>query len=369
MNIKTKGQAKAMVYIMTILFIGGFIFLFITDSNNKRIEENGVHTQATVIDITSVHTKKGVRSVYGIAEYYDEQGVAHKYDGFLGNNDTEIGSKVDIIYNVDNPDEVIKENPLLIIFVIGFGVLAGIFLILSIAVTFGGKDRLAVNCMQQQVSDEELARIVREYMPQTKQKYQAKKSKNKGVDKIGDDAVLLNDILGGDPIGMLMKTGQKEAREFGNIYLCAVIRPTDQNIYSDKISFSDEVMEAASGRRSVPAFVVYGTDGYFEANPAELKVAASRLAGDVWGGQFSPEYMQLIDYLRNTSSRPFNVAYKGELTMGHSVMITTVVLDKDHLCNKKLCNKLHYILADPQRTKYAQILPAWYSSVWELSAF
>lgn len=369
MQIKSKTGAKLYIYLITVVMIGGFIFLLITDSNNKKLEENGVEVSATVVEITGVHTKKGVQSKYGIAEYFDEQGNPHYYDGFVGNNDADIGTEIKVIYNKDNPDEVIKSNPYLFIAVIVFGILAGLSLLGSFLITFRAKDRLSVNCMQQSVSDEELARIVREYMPQTKNNYLKNRAKNKSADKIGDDAVLYEQIKSGDPIGEFLSKYQGEVREYGELYLCAVIRPTDQNIYSDKISLSDDPRDAAAGRSSVPAFVVYGTDGYFEKHPDELKTAAARLAGDVWGGQFSQDDMRFIDYLRDPSSRPFNFSYSGDLTMGHSVYVTTVVLQKEHLCNKKLCNKLMYILASPERTKYAQVLPAWYCSMWELSAF
>ena len=369
MSTNSKSGAKLMMYLLTLVMIGGFIFLLITDMNNKKLEENGVKTQATVIQITSTQRRKGVISKDGIAEYLDEQGNKHYFEGFVGNAEANVGSKVNVVYNKDNPDEVIRENPLLIYFVIGTGVFAALCLFGSFMITFRAKDKLCVSCMQQSVSDEELARIVREYMSQTKNNYLSKKGKNSSFDKIGDDAVLDSQIRQGDPVGELLSTGQKEAREYGELYLCAVIRPTDQNIYSDKMTLSDDPREAASARSTVPAFVVYGTDGYFEAHPSELKTVASRLAGDVWGGQFSQQDMQLIDFLKDTSSRPFNIGYCGDLTMGHSVMITTVVLDKLHLCNKKLSNKLLYLLADPQRTKYAQVLPAWYYSMWELCAF
>lgn len=367
MNKKNGG--KLYIYILTLAFIAGFIFLLITDMNNKKLEENGVHTQATVVQITSVTSRKGVQSKQGIAEYHDEQGYVHRYEGFVGNNEADIGTKIEIIYSKDDPDVVIKDNPFLYIAVIVSGILAGLSLLGSLLITFGAKDRLSVSCMQQSVSEEELERIVREYLPQTKSKYLSKRAANRSVDKLGEDAVLDQQIRGGDPIGDIYKTGQKELNDCRELYLCAVIRPTDQNIYSDRTTLSDDPRQAASARSTVPAFVVYGTDGYFENHPSELKTTASRLAGEVWGGQFAQEDMQLIDFLRDPSSRPFNLNYCGELSMGRRVFITTVILEKNELCNKKLSNKLLYLIADPSRTKFAKILPAWYYSMWELSAF
>ncbi len=369
MDKKSNGLGKLKLYILTLVMIGGFIFLLLTDMNNKQLEANGVKTQATIVEITSSRTRKGVTSKYGIAEYYDEEGNVHEFDGFVGNWEAEVGSKIEIIYDKDNPDNVIKDNPYLFIAVIGTGIVAGLLLLSCVLVTFKAKDKLSVNCMQQPVSDEELARVVREYMPQTKQNYQSKKNKYRSFDKLGEDELLNELIKRGDPLGELMKSGQKYVRENGELYLCAVIRSTDQNIYNDRISLSENPREAAQGHFTIPAFVVYDTSGYFQSHPSELKTAAQRLAGEVWGGQFSQEDMQLIDFLRDTSSRPFNLAYCGDLTMGHRVLITTVVLDKMHLCNKKLSNKLLYLLADPQNSKFSQILPAWYYSMWELSAF
>lgn len=369
MNDQSKGLGKVKIYLLTVVMVIGFIFLLMVDMNNKKLEENGVKTQATIVEITNTRTKRGVTSKYGIAEYYDEQGNVHQFEGFVGNWEANVGTKIDIIYEKDNPDNVIKDNPYLIFAVVGVGIFAALLVASSLLITFRGKDKLSVTCMHQPVSNEELARIVREYMPQTKNNYLSKRNKYKSFDKLGEDAVLNEQIKSGDPLGELMKTGQQYARDNGELYLCAVIRPTDTGIFTDKISLSDDPREAAGGRYTVPAFVVYSTDGYFEAHPSELITAAQRLAGEVWGGQFSPQDMQLIDFLRNPSSRPFDLSYSGDLTMGHRVFITTVVLDKVQLCNKKLSNKLLYILASPGNSKFAQILPAWYYTMWELSAF
>lgn len=368
MNTNSKAGAKASLYLITLVLLAGFVFLLMTDMHNKEIEANGVSTQATVIQITSVRHKKGVSSKNGIAEYFDEQGGRHLYEGFLGNDEIDVGKQINIIYDKDNPDTVIRENPYLTIFVVAAGVLGALCLWGCFMITFRSFDRLSVKCMQQPVSDEELERIVREYMPQTRDQFLKKRAKNKGVDKLRDDAILHNQIRSGDPIGLLYDR-QQEVREIGELHLCAVIRPTDQNIYSEQMSFSDDNAAVANGRWAVPAFVVYGADDYFEHHPAELKTAASRLAGDVWGGRFSDQDMRVIDELRNPSYRPFQVSYCGELTMGHPVYYTTVILVKSQLCNNKLSNKLLYLLSSPQRSQGALVLPAWYYSMWELSAF
>ena len=67
--------------------------------------------------------------------------------------------------------------------------------------------------------------------------------------------------------------------------------------------------------------------------------------------------------------RPFNVEYRGMLSGGRQIYISTVMLSKFQLCNQKLCNKLMYIVANPSSTQYAAVLPAWYWPMWELSAF
>ena len=369
MATKSSSTAIITIYLLTALFIIIFVILLMMDMNNKMLEQNGVKTKATVTEIVRVERRKRGVSTYGTAEYSDEKGNQYYYNGFLGNSNIEVGSELDIIYNKDDPNKVIRDVPQLIYCVIGAAGLAAVGIFGCFRITFRAKDRHCVSCMQQSVSDEELARIVREYMPQTYNNYQTKKEKNKSCDRIGDDSVLFLQVKSGDPVGEILSIGQKEARAYGQLHLCAVIRPTDQNIYSDNMTLSGDPGKTTGARSTIPAFVVYGTDGYFEAHPSELKTAASRLAGEVWGGQFSQQDMQFIEYLRNPLSRPFNIRYCGDLTMGHDVLITTVLLDKLHLCNKKLSNKLLYILADPQRTKYALILPAWYYSMWELSAF
>ena len=147
-------------------------------------------------------------------------------------------------------------NPFLYIAVIVSGILAGLSLLGSLLITFGAKDRLSVSCMQQSVSEEELEMIVREDLPQTKSKYLSKRAANRSVDKLGEDAVLDQQIRGGDPIGDIYKTGQKELNDCRELYLCAVIRPTDQNIYSDRTTLSDDPRQAASARSTVPVSTI-----------------------------------------------------------------------------------------------------------------
>ena len=111
MSTNSKSGAKLMMYLLTLVMIGGFIFLLITDMNNKKLEENGVKTQATVIQITSTQRRKGVISKDGIAEYLDEQGNKHYFEGFVGNAEANVGSKVNVVYNKDNPDESFTADP------------------------------------------------------------------------------------------------------------------------------------------------------------------------------------------------------------------------------------------------------------------
>ena len=125
-------------------------------------------------------------------------------------------------------------------------------------------------------------------------------------------------------------------------------------------------MESGRSRYTVPVFMVYSYDDYFHSHPNDLIEVANRLSGSGFGTVFSEKDMELITYLSDDTSRPFGLSYKSDMTFGREIVVSTVILSKPNLCNKKLCNKLLYLAV---RGQYAAAIPAWYYSTSELSFF
>lgn len=198
-------------------------------------------------------------------------------------------------------------------------------------------------------------------MPQTKEKYAREKKKNRGKDKITADEYVESMLHSGDAL-IQIYNNFKSITENGNVYLGAIIRPLDNSIFN-------ELNANGSERFTTPAYVVYSTDDWFTEHPRELISISEGLCGSLYGGQFNNSDAQLINAINTSTFRPFNLEYCGPLSNGRKIYISTVVLSKYQLCNQKLCNKFMYIVANPSKTPYTAILPAWYWTMWELSSF
>lgn len=338
------------------------IFLSVDYSSKKS---NGVEVQATIEQIEYTRrTRKGIVSKYGTASYTDTNGSIHYFNGFLGNY-VNVGDKISVIYEKDNPDSVVRENEALtwmpwlavgIIVFCGGG---------ALLLTFFGVGKKSVHCAHQNVPPAELARVINEYMPQTRQKFISERSKNKHTDKLGCDTVLQTMLDSGDSVKQIYDNYQTILSS-DDIRLGAVVSVTDRDIYAEMKDIMSDDIDSGRARFTVPAIMVYGADDYFNSHPDELMAIADRLSGNSYGLNVSQHDSELINYVLNNNSRPFGMRYQSELTFGHNVILSTVILSKPALCNKKLCNKLLYLAVQGQ---YAAVIPAWYYSLWELSAF
>ncbi len=355
--------AIIILLVITIAITGAFGYVLSTLVHFNVIKDTGIKTDATVTVVTGVRRNKRGTTSQGIAVYYDEEGYEHEYEGTLGVGIVDVGDKITVTYNKDNPDEVIKLDDEIWLW-IGTAALGcfSVGLIFScIWVLTHRVDKKRISCVHQNVTDEELVRVIREYMPQTREKYAREKKKNRSIDKVTADEYVEGMLRSGDEL-IKIYNNFKSIAENGNVYLGAIIRPLDSSIFN-------ELSDNSNQRFTTPAYVVYSTDDWFTEHPQELISISQGLCGSLYGGQFNSSDAQLINALNSNTFRPFNLEYCGLLSHGRKIYISTVMLSKFQLCNQKLCNRLMYIVANPSVTPYASILPAWYWSLWELSAF
>lgn len=366
--MKNRPKKKLLILvigIMTLIFGVALVLSLNALSEHKRMNETGIETTAVIVRIDYYKIKKGMTGTYGAAEYLDKQGNSHLYENTFPGR-LSIGSEVTLVYDSENPDKVVNKDDIVFIriIVIISGIMVLITLSLLIYCIIFSAGRKDMYCLHQNISDEELSGIVAEYMPKTIERFRKKGGKMVPADKITADPVMENALRSGDPVGGIYQS-QKQIYKIGSLYLGAVIKPLDPEIYSESIDLSEN-----AGRTTVPAFMVYTDAPYFKERPADLKRVADAVGGNVsFGIPLSENDLQIINYLSANTSRPFNIGYNGTLSMGHNVYITTVILDKHHLCNAKLSNKLLYVIAAPGQTEYAAVLPAWYYSPFELSVY
>ena len=360
----SKSRIKFTFIFMFIVSIGLLIWGIITNVQYNDLKEHGITTQAVITEITSVTYRRGHPSTNGIAVYKDENGGEHKFEGYLGDY-VDPGDTVTIIYDKNNPDTVVRENPLLSMIIwiaAGMMVFSGFFILMMTVFRF---DKKAVKCVHQDVPPQELTRIIQEYMPQTKKKFLSKHKSNKHYDRLGCDDTLQKLLDSGDPLKMVYDN-YESIMTSGDIRLGAVIRPISNDIYSEMPDIMSSSVDTESVHFTVPVFMVYSNDDYFNTHPNELIEIANRLSGSGYGLNLTENDTSLISFLASDRSRPFAVNYRSEMTFNREVFITTVVMSKQAICNKKLSNKLFYLTLSG---KYAAIIPAWYYSMWELSSF
>lgn len=370
LKVNTQRRTVVLSWLMTIILCVGCIIVFPQYIGKQNTYNSGIHTQAKIIDIES--RRGSQQSTTGTAEYIDKYGVTHEYYGFLGYN-LIYGDYIDLVYDEDNPDNAVlgnsANNVMGIIVTVFLGLLTAGFLFISIMITFFTKGKKQIVCAHVDVDNEELARIVRDYMPQTRSKFLERRMRNKRIDKLGSDTIVERMLAAGDPIKGIYDN-YRTVIENGDIYPCAVIRATDNDIYNQLIDINSPSVNSGLSRFTVPIVVVYSTDNYFTENPSELKKIADNFVNPKYDDKgIGDAEIDLINAIQNNNKRFFNFKYRGALSNDRDVFIATVILDKFHLCNAKLCNKFMYIVANPAQTQYAAILPSWYYSLWELSAF
>ncbi|MEE1056266.1 MAG: DUF3592 domain-containing protein [Acutalibacteraceae bacterium] len=364
--MKTQRGLKIKTLLTTLFFIIAFAVVLGIHIHQQNLYNSGVEAKATVISVDAKRASQ--QNVTGSAVYTDENGNEYIFKGFLGGN-VSVGSEITVHYDKNNPEDVIVPNSAFLIGAIVLGIFSAICIFLCVMLFFFSKTDKQAVCEHINVGNDELARIVQEGLPVTKQNFIEKREKNKRIDKLGQDIVIDRMIMAGDSIKEIYNNYQY-VMENGELYLCAIIRPFDNDIYNQLISLDDDRIDTGAARYTIPAFVVYSTDEYFISHPWELKQIVANFMYISYDNNIANENdMMYFNAVHDNNARLYNVQYCGALSNNRNVLITTVVLDKNHLCNARLSNKLLYIVANPTQTKFSAILPSCYYSTRELSAF
>ena len=109
-----------------------------------------------------------------------------------------------------------------------------------------------------------------------------------------------------------------------------------------------------------PATIIYTSDQYYCDNHDELEELASNIFQLRDCDYMTKEEQELVDILNNEKQRAFNVEIPHSLTGGRDVKLTTIVVHRKHLEEKKLCQSIYPVLTIDCEQCEAMILPQRY---------
>lgn len=111
---------------------------------------------------------------------------------------------------------------------------------------------------------------------------------------------------------------------------------------------------------SCPANYIYTTDPYYINNPEELENIAGALYQTKGDYGYRPTIQKLADLLADETERIFAYKLPRDITEGRDVYFTTVFVQREHLPNNILEDKICPMLVLEGQTPDAYILPKWY---------
>lgn len=106
--ISQKGITSGFLIGTVLCAVAFFCTLFMALQQNAKMD-NGVLTEAGIIQKTKTEYNRGHSRVYGIAVYTDENGEQHTYEGYLGSS-VDTGDRITLIYDRDDPDSVLIKD-------------------------------------------------------------------------------------------------------------------------------------------------------------------------------------------------------------------------------------------------------------------
>lgn len=114
-----------------------------------------------------------------------------------------------------------------------------------------------------------------------------------------------------------------------------------------------------------PANFIYTYDEYYYENADKFHELAHNIyslkeSGSYETDELSEEEKYISHLLLSEYKRDFRIAVPQNMTEGHEVFLTTVMVDRDHIPLHKLCNFFYPMLTLENDSPDAIILPAWY---------
>lgn len=109
-----------------------------------------------------------------------------------------------------------------------------------------------------------------------------------------------------------------------------------------------------------PATIIYTSDQYYCDNPDELEELADNIFNFRECDYITKEEQELADILNDEKQRAFNVQVPYSLTGGREVKLTTIMVHRKHLEEKKLCQRIYPVLTIDSEECEAMILPKRY---------
>jgi len=123
---------------------------------------------------------------------------------------------------------------------------------------------------------------------------------------------------------------------------------------------ANEILFKKTPPRNAPANVIFGMDEYYDSHPEELARLASELFRYKNKSNVPPELRQLTDAITGEMERLFNIPLPLSMTGGKTVYFTTIMVQRNHLPEKRIISSLFPLVCDPDNFKTSIILPKAY---------
>lgn len=114
------------------------------------------------------------------------------------------------------------------------------------------------------------------------------------------------------------------------------------------------------GIDNCPANYVYSTDPYYMEYPGNLLDIAQALFQIKGDEGFYSSIQRLVDSMENEEERIFAYKLPRHVTGGRAVYFTTLVVDREHLPQKRIVEPVVPLLVLENNKPDAMILPHWY---------
>ncbi len=112
--------------------------------------------------------------------------------------------------------------------------------------------------------------------------------------------------------------------------------------------------------KSHPANFIYSEDKYYKENPEKLSSLAGCLA-ELYGKKARDEDEQVIvGMFQGGFNRPIRQRIPDSMTGGHTVYMTTIIVNRAHLPGGRISGTIYPILVIDDEQADAMILPKWY---------
>jgi hypothetical protein len=153
-------------------------------------------------------------------------------------------------------------------------------------------------------------------------------------------------LIGLDPLKKIYKNLDK-LYESGQIVYASLVQ-ANSNLFED----------SSSG--DYPADVVFSNDDFYKSNPLELENISKELFRHKGKDNVPAELKEISDSITGEIERTFDVPIPLNITENREVYLTTIMVHRNHLPQRKLTSRILPIICETNELNVSVILPKRY---------